>query len=101
MNPGNSNSEINFKILIESAEKAKIEPTILQFKLKGLIEAIIIEIKLVEQNPEYVFSKVIRHSIIDSMPWDIPFFNELMNFLGEHDKYHKALNKLKKQDIKK
>ena len=93
-------NNVDFKSLIASAERAKQDQTVIEWDVCDIIDSIIAQLKLIEQNPDCYFSKAVRRSIIDSMPWDIPFFNELMNFLGEHDKYHKALAKLKKKEIK-
>ena len=100
MNSNDSNLQINFKELIASAERAKQEPNVIKLKFTDALDDIILELKKIEKDPTHIFSEALRYTIFDSMPWSIPFFKELMNFLGEHDKHHKALNKLKKQDIK-
>ena len=100
MKPNDSNSEIDFKSLIASAERAKQEPSVIELDFGGTLNLIIAELEKIEKNPTHEFFETLRYTIIDSMPWSIPFFRELMNFLGEHDKYHKELNKLKRQDSK-
>ena len=100
MNPDSSDSEINFEALIASAELAKQEPSVIKLDFGGTLNLIITELKKIKKDHSHIFSKDLQFTILDSMPWSIPFFNELMNFLGEHDKYHKALNKSKKQSSK-
>ena len=100
MNINNSDSEINFKELIASAERAKQEPSVIKLDFTDALDDIILELKKIEKDPSHIFSIPLRTVIIDSMPWSIPFFKELMEFMKKHNQYHKELNKLQNKGIK-
>ena len=81
-----TNSVPNLESLIRSARQLLSLSRSPQANYLDQLEAIVEELERLRSGSSPIFSSALRRSVIDSFPWELPFFKELMAWLDAEDR---------------